>query len=98
MRCKDCMYFILGGYWCREEYGGDAEIVLRYGDKQIRRRREEKDFGICVHDNVRSDINDSWFGREGVKLKDDSIMANCDEDRAALDVGKNFGCIYFKKG
>lgn len=47
---------------------------------------------------MRSDINDSWFGREGVKLKDDSIMANCDEDRAALDVGKNFGCIYFKKG
>lgn len=46
-------------------------------------------FGNCSNEHLveNGDIN----------MKDDCLNATCDEDRGELEIGQNFGCIFFEE-
>lgn len=59
---------------------------------------EDQRFGLCLHPSMRSDCGDSWIYGGDNPLPadhDDGVRAECDETRAWLHTGQNFGCIHF---
>jgi len=92
MKCKDCKYFVLGGNWTWKD-----SVFNQEAGKVVVINKHEKDFGMCMHNKVRSDYIDGWMDRDSEELTNDSIYAGSNENRGHLEVGKNFGCIYFKE-
>ena len=84
MRCINCKFFNLG------YFGHNPD-----GSKFI--ESDKLGGGICLNPKIGScDVKDSWLETNTQLPPDDGIYASCDEDRASLFVGKNFGCIHFE--
>jgi hypothetical protein len=80
MRCHNCKYFTTYKFTHRN--------LIEIED-------DGSDFGVCLHEKIYSDGVGSYMKRAYPTSKD-AIVSTCDEERAGLDVGRDFGCIHFE--
>jgi hypothetical protein len=85
--CKDCKYYRIGHF----DYNDNKEKV--FIDTDI---ADIRSYTICFNDKISSDSIDKWFNR-AIGEREDGVYAECDEERAWLHIGKNFGCIHFEQ-
>jgi len=88
--CKNCVYFRLGCYF-KNNYGTDSDLHYLELTDEV----DDKKHGICLNEKVGCDYVDHWTKRLERKPDSDWIYASCDEERAFLSVGKDFGCIHW---
>lgn len=55
--------------------------------------------GVCYNIKIASDYVEGWEGRNAAPDEpcNDGLTATCDEGRAHLSLGKDFGCIHFEQ-
>lgn len=87
MNCKDCKYWRRGGYFTHGDGWGIG----------ILKQDENSKEGLCLHPSMSSDYIDGWLKRDRSREINDGVIAGCDEDRADLQVGENFGCVHFEQ-
>jgi hypothetical protein len=80
MNCHNCKYFTTSSFTHKHP------IIVE---------DDGSDFGICLHEKIYSDSVGEWLKRDYPAAKD-TIVATCDEERAGLDIGRDFGCIHFE--
>jgi len=85
MKCINCKFFRMGYF---EHNADGSETIFIDSDKE--------DLGICLHEKIGSDYKDGWLRTKTKIPPNDGIYATCDEERAELSVGKNFGCIHYE--
>lgn len=82
MTCKECRWWRRGHF--QTAANGSIEII-----------EDNEPFGMCLHQKIQSDYVIGWT-HQPHKRTQDSIEAECDECRAILHVGPDFGCIHFE--
>lgn len=99
--CKTCKWWYGGEAYERfSECPEGWEFVRSCGEKfetpcvVCVKDDRTANFGICRNPKLMSDSVISWEGRKFLEHNYDGVMANCDEERAHLSVGCNFGCIH----
>lgn len=107
MHCKNCKFWRRGGWLdYKSRHNSSTEEVVRENENGpiICHRNNGQNCGLCLHPSVTSDGRNSWLIDEDEdwskepKTPEDGVYAGCDERRAFLYVGENFGCIHFEKG
>lgn len=101
--CKNCKFWRRGGSLNHEHgiFGNrpdvTGEIIIAKGSRGVPivcSTDSKSEFGICLHPSIGSDYTNGWLGREDRMT--DGVYAGCDEERAGLEVGQDFGCIHFQ--
>lgn len=103
MFCKNCKYWRRGGELEYEEgrFGNCPELKGEIVGKNKGRNivcmtNNRLKSGICLHPVLRDCCTDSWLCRTSRPKPRNGVFADCDEHRAFLTIGENFGCIHFE--
>ena len=84
-----------GRYGRNPEYVGEVVGATSGGRTIICRIDPEEKSGLCLHPALSSDGTDSWLNRESRGTRSDGVHASCDDYRATLETGEDFGCVHF---
>lgn len=87
-RCASCKYFAIG------KFIHNTDSLDKKDKYCIVKDDNKSDFGICLNAKISSDYVNVWTERTPTQSTD-GIYATCDDERAYLQVGKDFCCIHY---
>lgn len=79
------------------QHGSGGEIVGKNRQYSVVCLLDSKSkMGLCLHPSLGSDYVDDWLSRKMPEKRTDGVYAGCDENRASLNTGEDFGCVHFQ--
>lgn len=84
--CKNCRYFMEQDCFVPKHYIEQFPEIYALKGNEIS--------GFCANPKIQSDSIDVEKYEFEIR---DGLVATCDEQRAILRVGKDFGCIHFDR-